>query len=962
VEVGSNNEEPLTGAFITLNADGGDIQVNVLSEPGNGNYIKTGSHDVILLSNNNQNNLSWATDIQEGRLRMKANLQGATTIREGAELSLEHTSVSEKKIVEADITGEAGSALSIHGGWMELNGSVNHAGTVSIGNEEEFLGEDMLRATLSVSESFNPTGVIDLNGLLLANIHSTDTTWVSDITGVGALKKYGAHSLTLTGNLDEFTGAMQVFEGLLITNTTIDRDLEVYAGATLLANIHNGASTQSSIEGNIFGNVIHNDGKIYLGNNSHITQTLSAEEIHGHGYYDMIGNNHVRIVATGSNINDLFLYGYSGEVALNGLFDGYIYSMYNGTISFEAGTVFDGYIFGYRGQIKTSGFNIDRGVTLDDVDLSYGGILDISVDKINDDRSENTTTIRTLRSRYAGSIKLRPDISANEYDAPLLTVTEDFEIEGLGHGYFYNHYDNDPQGIFISPIGRNPEQENATFNLIQLGENILAREDIAEVKEQVLMMLKSNNLYSIESADFDDNGLLTATLRLKDYTAVFQDPSLLGISKKYKFLGEHLLKQHSNTTAYTHSLYKALANTSHSGEVNKFLAALYPVGIRPAETSRAVQTHSALVANKMLGATVNQRSVNRLLGDQGVLSQDSAEFLNRTARAQWTGSDLVGRHIAHAADPQASARLKDFQHIDINGFSLGIDTSYAQQNTPTQSDEEIGNNQHSWSTSTAATYTVNPDMIVGVIGAMTKTHEDLNPNQQDKTAHRSDRYNHGGILGYYKDEERHYYLSSMMTYGQHNYEAERTWVEPVADIPCSATSAYKAYELYGSVEAGLLYTLNDHTILQPYAGITLSTISDQAYSENSINVDSGEANDYGVAVPKQSNTNQLATVGLEVISAVRLDEGQAEVMARAGWTTQKLVGDVSDYTYAHIGDLETLYPMEADHKRFNTFDLSLGLHADMSKGVFVSAMYTGNYGKYSNTHTAMMRVDYYIGS
>jgi len=953
----------------TLNSSGGEIVVAAATlSTAPGTIRKLGIKDVTLSSSIGLT-AGTALSVDAGRLRIKGNASGAATIASGATLSFEHTSLSTKKTFSGAVSG-AGE-LEIRGGWVELTGAVTHTGMTKIIEEGAYNGEAMLQSTLSVSDSFQPTGAIQLDGILLVTLNSADRTWGNVITGEGLLKKYGPNTLTLTGNLSGFTGAMQVQEGLLISNGTWTKALEVYAGATLLSDVHTGASQTSTIAGNIFGASIRNDGSIYLGNDSTDTQLISASDISGSGSWYMNGNNKVRVTATSGNNTIQTAYSYNGILGFNGVFSptdssGVIYaSGRNGVISFDPGSSYSGRVYASRGTILVQGFNIDRSVSLTNVSLYFGGTLDVSSDKINNDViGESILKVTDFIGLLQPIVNLRPDVNANSSDAPLLEILNTMQLDSRIYPYHFYHryYGSQESRINIIPQGIAPS-ELITYNLLKLSHADL-RANTA-LKDQIISLLKPSALYALESASFDENGLLTCTLRAKDFQEVFNAPELQEMSRRYRSLGLGILAQQSSANDFTKSLYRTIVNSQDPSQMNNRLEGYSPLGTKPSTTSNMVQSHGARTAQGMMVSVRTLGTLNRLMSAQGLNGKESNELMKKAVLSQWKGSDLIGSKVAHGSDPNAQSRLKDYRNIDLNGLSFSSESSYAHQTMTKQSEEDPGTTQSSWASSVGATYTKNKQVVFGAIASTTKTNETLNPNQMSKTALRGDRYNNAGLTGLYQTETQPWYVSGLMTYGQHNYNVCRTWLQPVegsSDLACQATSAYKAYETYVTAEAGWKYQLNETMMLQPYAGATLSRVTNSAYQETSTTVSTGAANNYGIIVPSQTNTTQIATVGIEFIQAVKVSDVQSQIMARAGWTTQKLAGDSTDYSYAFLGDPTVTYTEETDNQRYNTFDINFGVHSAIGKRLYVSAMYTGNYGKYATTQTAMVSMDYYIGS
>jgi hypothetical protein len=136
-------------------------------------------------------------------------------------------------------------------------------------------------------------------------------------------------------------------------------------------------------------------------------------------------------------------------------------------------------------------------------------------------------------------------------------------------------------------------------------------------------------------------------------------------------------------------------------------------------------------------------------------------------------------------------------------------------------------------------------------------------------------------------------------------------------------------------------------------------LSRSPYQETSTNVSDGQPNDYGIIAPEQSSDNQTYNAGFEGHQLVKTEDIQYQITTRMGWSSQKDAGDSTTYTYAYLADPTMYYNSTQTNKRYNTFDLSFGIHAQIKDNIFVNALYTGNYGFSGNTHTAMASLEYH---
>jgi hypothetical protein len=77
-------------------------------------------------------------------------------------------------------------------------------------------------------------------------------------------------------------------------------------------------------------------------------------------------------------------------------------------------------------------------------------------------------------------------------------------------------------------------------------------------------------------------------------------------------------------------------------------------------------------------------------------------------------------------------------------------------------------------------------------------------------------------------------------------------------------------------------------------------------------------------------------------------------------STQKVSGDVTTMTFTYQDSPHQSIDVQVPNQRYNSLDLMFGVYGSLKENVFVSAMYTGKFGKYQNSSTAMVSVEYYI--
>jgi hypothetical protein len=306
-------------------------------------------------------------------------------------------------------------------------------------------------------------------------------------------------------------------------------------------------------------------------------------------------------------------------------------------------------------------------------------------------------------------------------------------------------------------------------------------------------------------------------------------------------------------------------------------------------------------------------------------------------------------------------QLDNFRHVNLDGLSFDSQLQYQHQKEPNRSDDEIGYKSHSWTGSLAATYSQKNKYLIGTTISTAKNNETLNANTLSKTGDKADRLNSIGAVGYYVFDKIPLTISGLLTYGQHNYEQNRTFTmldssNQLLDI--SASAKYKAHETTLQLELGYTYKYSEVLALQPFVGGTWSKTRNDAYSETAINTATSATTDYGYIVPAQSYSNALYSVGVEIVGVRKINDIDSLLFARLGASTQKNSGETSEFTYAIATDPTASLTMEYKNYRYNTADIMVGLNTQVADGVMLTALYKANIGQYLKTHTASLSIDY----
>jgi uncharacterized protein with beta-barrel porin domain len=256
---------------------------------------------------------------------------------------------------------------------------------------------------------------------------------------------------------------------------------------------------------------------------------------------------------------------------------------------------------------------------------------------------------------------------------------------------------------------------------------------------------------------------------------------------------------------------------------------------------------------------------------------------------------------------------------------------------------------------------LNKKFLLGLVGSTSFTKQSLKPNLFDKTLDTKDRYHSLGVLGLYQGGEKQFNLSGLLSFGRHNFSASRTWVQPVhnaADLQCLATSEHKGLELDGAFEFGWSEPLSENALCQPYIGAGFSSLREDAYQENSINVTNGASNDYGLVFPAIKNINRYVSGGFEFIQLITLESGIVQLNGRLGYTVQHTDGQETTTTFAYVGDPNTFYNISTPNKYQGNLDVNLGMNIAFNDGVVLSTSYVGGFSSMSTSHMVVVSGHY----
>lgn len=914
-------------------------------------------------------------------------LQGAlgqnfeeAAISSGSSLEIYGSGLDSRKNVAVAISG-AGD-LYLHNGWLDLRGSDVTVANVHIMAANS--GLETMNARVMIDESFNPnaSGTIVLDGILEAYIAQDDNPshyiLENTITGSGLLKKYGDGTLNLTGDLSGFTGAIQVFEGVLTTNETRSSDVELYTGATLISNFENVSGSSASLSGNLLGGKLVNDGVLHLGNNSTETQILSFTEFLNRGegiYVNYYSYGHVRVneltepvtFLSGNSNNSHWgsFFVYNGTLAFNGHFlesicdenphnEAYAYS--HAEISLDPGSVFEGTLHAYNGGIiRLQGSNLDEDTLVNTVSISSDGVVDIVIDKINNSPSQTSIVINDLTLYENATMALHPDVTADSSDAPLLKIEDSLYLSQLygDNSLFYQTYFSNqrPVTINVVPIGDMGSNETITVNLLQLE----GSSDTEINREQILSALKTSLLYEVQEALFAEN-VLQCTLRYRNPSELLASDSLLqGLPLFYSTLIKSIISQHDNNNVFTQDLYHQVINSLSSGSLLEYLRSVSPVGSLP---SLMHESYNKYQANSIMQMHKQTMLVSKIADKSGKNRPGGSSLLDNIFQHQMKENQRVLKHAPENPAP----RLESFRYVNLDGLSFDSQVQYQHQKEPNRSQDDIGYSSHSWTASFGASYSKRNEYLIGTLLSTTKNKNTLNPNEIAKTGQQDDRLNTIGLVGYYAFDALPVTVSGIASYGQHNYDQVRTFsrIDTLTNQPLDvrASAQYQANETALQLEVGYTHTYADVLVVQPFVGALWSKVRHDAYQESAMNAATGESNNYGYIVPEHDYSSSLYSIGVELAGTRRINDIESLFFARIGASTQKRNGENSEFKYAIATDPNAELKMSYINHRYNTVDVSVGFNTTIAENMLLTAVYTANIGEYLKTHNLSMSLDY----
>ncbi len=959
----------LTGAGV-VNLGSKSVEVNhtgtnVFSGQinGTGTLIKSGSGIFTLDTSSTMNG---SLRVQGGLLEVKGQRAlSQIQVDQDATVQIDGFGIDHRTAMTANISGAG--LLKMRHGWHDLRMS-----NLNLNRFEVCAAEGAYDiARVMVDESFAPSGQITINGILETHISQDTYDLTNTIDGSGLLKKYGSGVLNLSGDVTQFTGGIQVFEGVVTSAHTLSGQLEVYSGSTLLSNIHNMIGSTATLSGNLMGAQFTNDGVVHIGNNSTGTQILDYQSFINRGtvYVNENSYGHVRVNAfenSESLVNNMSSWGSfyvpNGTLALNGKFTNtnqnidhnYAIAYRTGEIHLDPGSAYEGVLYSYfGGKIRIQGANIDQGVHVSKIYASYGGVLDIGVDKINDVTNTMTVSVDNLFMYGMGTLVLRPDISSTSADLPLLQVNQRIRLPQATPSFLHYSYMNlsNESAIRILPQGSHSVSDVTTVNLLKLN----GEANTAENRDRILELLQPGLLYELQNAAFSNDGLLTCSLRYKNFEEVIASSEFSNkIPGVYKTLAQTMLGQQRNSNNFSHFLYQQVADSLSASEILEHLRSFAPVGAIPSAAYGAISTHHN---SSMMQAQRQNAALNALLGQNISLGKSSSEH-HLLKKVSAHNAQIYQKN----AQMNPGANLESYRYLNIDGLSIDSQLQYEHQWQPNRSDDEIGYSSSSWTSTLGASYSMKEKYSVGVLASTRKTKEALNPNTIMKTGTKDDRLNTVAVMGYGQLDNVPLTLSGQLSYGQHNYVQYREWSQNTESsndlVALQAVADYKAYETNLQAELGYTYVYSDIFSLQPFVGGTWSSTTNMAYQERATVISTGSDSPYGYYVPQQDYSAQLYSLGLEFIGQSRIEGVQSVLFARIGASTQKKSGDSTDFVYSYQSDLDTQYTMSYQNYRYNTLDIMLGAQTTLHEGVTLSVVYLGNYGEYLKNHSASLSLDY----